>query len=162
MKEIFWINGNPPVPLAVVLRPYGKEKLEGELLRIQQGGIQTLVSHLTEKEAASLGLAEEASVAERLGMEFLLYPMPDIHCPPDTDSFRIFVEELVGRLRAGTRIGIHCRGSIGRSTVSAACALIHLGWKPKAALKAIEAARGLDVPDTKEQKDWILRYKARR
>ena len=56
MKEIFWINGNPPPPLAVLLKPYGDDKLEGYLLRIKQGGIQTLVSHLTETEVASLGL----------------------------------------------------------------------------------------------------------
>jgi hypothetical protein len=44
--------------------------------------------------------------------------------------------------------------------VTAACALIHLGWTPHAALAAITAARGLTVPDTQEQEDWILRYKA--
>jgi hypothetical protein len=43
---------------------------------------------------------------------------------------------------------------------TAACALIHLGWTPHAALAAITAARGVTVPDTQEQEDWILRYKA--
>jgi protein-tyrosine phosphatase len=58
-------------------------------------------------------------------------------------------------------MGVHCRGSIGRATVTAACTLIHLGWTPQAALSAIQAARGCAVPDTQEQEDWILRYKAK-
>jgi hypothetical protein len=36
-----------------------------------------------------------------------------------------------------------------------------LGWSPHAALVAITRARGLTVPDTQEQEDWILRYKAK-
>jgi protein-tyrosine phosphatase len=160
MNEIFWIKGDPPPRLAVVLRPRGDDWLEDELLRMKQGGIQTLVSLLEEDEAASLGLAEEGSVAEKLGMQFLSYPIPDVHLPPDPDSFRVFAAGLANRLDAGTRVGVHCRGSIGRATVMAACTLIHLGWKPKIALEAIAAARGLAVPDTQEQEDWILGYKA--
>jgi protein-tyrosine phosphatase len=161
VNEIFWIKGVPPAPLAVVLRPRGNDWLEDELLRMKQGGIQTLVSLLEEDEAASLGLAEEGTVAVKLGMQFLSYPVPDVHVPPDPDSFRIFVAGLANRLEAGIHIGVHCRGSIGRATVMAACTLIHLGWKPKTALEAIEEARGLSVPDTQEQEDWILHYKAR-
>jgi protein-tyrosine phosphatase len=56
---------------------------------------------------------------------------------------------------------VHCRGCIGRSTVTAACALIHLGWKPESALVAIQAARGVLVPQTQEQEDWILHYQAK-
>jgi protein-tyrosine phosphatase len=160
MDEIFWIKGNPSPPLAVVLRPRGDDWLESELQRMNQGGIQTLVSLLEEDEAVLLGLEEEGSVAERLGMQFLSYPIPDVHVPPELDSFRSFVEGLASRLRAGRRVGVHCRGSIGRATVTAACALIHLGWKPRAALDAIEKARGLAVPDTREQEAWILRYQA--
>jgi hypothetical protein len=44
--------------------------------------------------------------------------------------------------------------------VTAACTLIHLGWKPRTALVAIETARGCVVPDTAEQEEWIRNYKA--
>jgi hypothetical protein len=56
-------------------------------------------------------------------------------------------------------VGVHCRGSNGRATVTSACALIQLGWQPREALKAITSARGQAVPDTQEQEDWIMRYK---
>jgi len=94
-------------------------------------------------------------------MDFLSFPIPDHHVPPDPRAFRSFVAGLADRLRAGERLGVHCWGSIGRATVTAACALIELGWKPQAALAAVEAARGCQVPDTPEQEEWILRYEAR-
>ena len=159
MNEIFWIKGNSPPPLAVVLRPRGGDWMEGELLRMKQNGIQTLVSLLEEDEASLLGLAEEGLIAGKIGIRFFSYPIPDVHVPPDTDSFRTFVAGLANQLDTGIRIGIHCRGSIGRATITAACTLVHLGWEPKDALEAVGAARGVTVPDTQEQEDWILRYK---
>jgi protein-tyrosine phosphatase len=158
MTEIFWIEGNPPPSLAIVLRPRGEDWLENELKRMKRSGIETLVSLLEEGEAAWLGLAEEGEIAARLGMTFLSFPIPDTHVPDDPAAFHDFVSGLVNRLRHGEQIGLHCRGSIGRATVTAAAALIHLGWKPAAALAAIEKARGCPVPDTQEQKEWILHY----
>jgi protein-tyrosine phosphatase len=129
------------------------------LIEYKLAGIQTLVSLLEEKEAAMLGLAKEGPLAEQAGMRFISYPIPDKCVPPDPDSFKEFTLQLADRIRAGERIGVHCRASIGRATVTAACVLIHLGWKPIEALRAIETARGFIVPDTQEQEDWILRYK---
>jgi protein-tyrosine phosphatase len=160
VNDIFWIKGNPPVPMAIVLCPLGGDGLQGELLQMKRGGIQTLVSLLGKDEAIMLGVAQEGSLAEKIGMRFLSHPIPDTHVPPNTAAFQKFVAALANRLRAGEHIGVHCRGSIGRATVTAACALIQLGWSPRAALAAIAAARGCAVPDTQEQEDWILRYKA--
>lgn len=161
MNDIFWIKGNPPAPLAIVLRPRGDDWLEDELLRMKREGIQTLVSLLEKHEVLLLGLDEEHPIADHLGLKFLSYPIPDTKIPGDAAAFRKFVAGLADRLRAGEKVGVHCRGSIGRATVTAACTLIHLGWEPHAALAAIEAARGCTVPDTQEQEDWILHYKAK-
>lgn len=160
MTEIFWIDGNPPPTLAIVLRPRGTD-LEDELNYLKQGGIQTLVSLLEEEEASWLGLADEPAIAARLGLEFLSFPIPDTHVPSNRAAFREFIAGIVNRLRHGESIGVHCRGSIGRATVTAAAALIHLGWKPAAALTAIQKARGCTVPDTEEQQRWILGYEQR-
>ena len=146
MQEIFWIIGDPPAPLAIVLRPRGGEWLEEELLRLKEGGIEILVSLLEADEAAMLDLAEEAGLARQAGMTFLSYPIPDTRIPPDPAAFRRLVQGLANLLRAGKWVGVHCRGSIGRSTVTAACTLIELGWAPHAALMAIAEARGCMVP----------------
>jgi protein-tyrosine phosphatase len=133
--------------------------MEEYLRYVKRGGIETLVSMLEGSETISLGLEDEGPAAVHLGLKLISYPIPDTRIPFDVASFRVFAARLADRLRAGEHIGVHCRGSIGRSTVTVACALIHLGWKPKAALAAIAAARGLAVPDTQEQQDWIMRYK---
>jgi protein-tyrosine phosphatase len=159
MNGIFWIKGNPSARLAIVLRPNGDRYLEDDLRYMKAAGIHTLVSLLEKKEAAWLGLAKEETMAEKVGLTFLSYPFPDMNVPSDPASFRNFVADLAIRLRAGEAIGIHCRGSIGRSTVVAACTLIHLGWEAKEALAAIENARGEVVPNTLEQEEWILRYR---
>jgi protein-tyrosine phosphatase len=159
MKYIFWVRGNPPAPLAIVLCPPGGRGLRGELLVLKHAGIETLVSLLESEEAYLLGLSEEGRLAEQAGLQFLSFPVPDAHPPQNTPLFRGFIAGLADRLSAGESVGIHCRGSIGRATVAAACALIHLGWQPQAALKAITRARGQAVPDTEEQEDWIMRYK---
>jgi protein-tyrosine phosphatase len=161
MKDVFWIQGDRPVSLAIVLRPRGGDWLQDELARMKEAGIQTLVSLLERHEAAFLELSEEARAARQAGIYFLSFPIPDTRLPTDLDAFETFIKHLVHRLRAGEKIGIHCRGSIGRATLTAACALIHLGWTPKAALFAIAAARGCPVPDTQEQEAWILNYQPR-
>jgi protein-tyrosine phosphatase len=160
VDEVFWIEGYPPVPLAIVLCPHGGSMLNDELREIAQSGVQTLVSLLEPDEADWLGLGQEAALAGQLGMNFLSYPIADVHVPANVRSFRTFVAALADRLRAGERIGMHCRGSIGRAPLTAACTLIHLGWDAKDALAAIQAARGCEIPDTTEQLCWILNYKA--
>lgn len=160
VSDIFWVDGSPPPGLAIVARPRGADWLEDEIVRLKRGGIDTLVSLLEEHEAGWLGLEGERAAAEKAGLEFLTHPIPDTQVPTSIGSFRTFVSDLARRLRGGERIGVHCRGSIGRSTVTAACTLIHLGWKPYAALAAVERARGCPVPDTEEQRAWILAYEA--
>jgi len=161
MEDIFWIKGAPPAPLAVVLRPRGGDWLEDELIRMKRAGIQTIVSLLEKHEAAFLELSDEARAAKQAGLYFLSFPIADTHIPSDPAAFETFIKYLASRLRAGEHVGIHCRGSIGRATITAACALVHLGWSPQTALSAIAAARGCPVPDTEEQENWILNYQPR-
>ena len=160
MKDIFWIQGDPPVQLAIVMKPRPGDWLEDDLIRMRRDGIGTLVSLLEKDEAEMLALGEEGILAKKIGMQFLSHPIPDVHVPPNLAAFQMFIGDLANRLRRGEQIGVHCRGSIGRATVTAAATLIHLGWAPKAALAAIQAARGCTVPDTQEQEDWILSYEA--
>jgi protein-tyrosine phosphatase len=162
VQDVFWINGKLPPPLAIVLRPRGGDWLEDELRRLKQQGIDRVVSMLETEEAAQLGLTEERATAEKVGLQFDSFPIPDRTTPANLAAFRDFVVGRASRLRAGERIGIHCRGSIGRATIAAACTLIQFGWSPQSALAAIESARGCPVPDTPEQQDWILRYEAGR
>jgi protein-tyrosine phosphatase len=160
VSDIFWIDGNPAPGMAIVTRPRGTDWLQDEMLALKRGGIDTLVSLLEPREAEWLGLEDERLESEKAGIAFLNFPITDTTVPLNVGRFRAFVSDLAVRLRSGVRIGVHCRGSIGRATVTAACTLIHLGWKPSAALAAVEATRGCPVPDTEEQHAWIMAYEA--
>ncbi|TXH69619.1 MAG: hypothetical protein E6Q83_09380 [Thiothrix sp.] len=52
---------------------------------------------------------------------------------------------------------IHCRAGIGRTSLIAGAVLILLGLKPEAALKHLSQARGVQVPDTEEQAQWLFK-----
>jgi len=155
MNDVFWIADTG---LAIVLRPRGDDWLENDLQRIHMAGIQTIVSTIESSEARELGLAEEGRTVERLGMRFISYPLQDSSVPSRREDFTEFVLKLGRRLQSGERIGVHCQGCIGRSTVVTASILIKLGWAAERALDEIEKARGCSVPDTEEQRDWIIDF----
>lgn len=157
-SDIFWIDGDPLPGLAIVLRPRGGDWLEDELQRMKRGGITTLVSLLEREEILELGLGEERESATAVGLSYFSYPIPDRHTPPDFAGFQQFVKSLAIQLKAGERIGVHCRASIGRASITSACVLIQLGWSPEKALAAVASARGCSIPDTPEQREWILKY----
>jgi protein-tyrosine phosphatase len=160
VDEVLWVEGDPAIRLAIVLKPRGDDWLKDDLLLIKRAGVETLVSMLEPHEAVWLGLGNEPQLAEEVGLNFLSYPIRDVHVPANVTTFRTFVAGLADRLRAGERIGLHCRGSVGRAPLTAACTLIHLGWKAEDAITALRAARGYPIPDTEEQRHWILNYRA--
>ena len=143
-------------------RPRGGWGLSDALRNFRYGGINRLVSLLEEKEADRLGLLARAAPQKRSDCSYSsLTPFTITAFRTTKRPSGHFVGELAHRLRGGERIGIHCLGSIGRATITAACTLIELGWEPADALDAIEEARSCPVPDTEEQAEWILGYKAR-
>lgn len=156
MREIYWIRNDDRLKLAIVARPRGYDWLETDIARLKNGGIEGIVSLLTPPETDELGLAGESSVAKNLELSFFSFPIPDRTVPVDADAFLQFVATVSAEAASGRAIGIHCRGSIGRATVTAASILIRLGWKADDALEEIELARLCPVPDTPEQRAWIL------
>ena len=51
---------------------------------------------------------------------------------------------------------VHCRMGIGRASLLAAGIMIKLGIKGEEVFDKISQYRKLKVPDTDEQKNWIL------
>jgi|SRR5208337_544335 len=158
MKDIYWVQHDDHPRLAIVARPRGNDGLDEDLANLKQGGINVLVSLLVPDEAVDYGLGAEGEIAERLGIQFVSYPVTDSTTPADIDSFRLLVAQLADAVQAGNHVGVHCRGCIGRSVVLAAAILAHLGFEAADALALIEEARGCPVPETREQRNWILKF----
>jgi protein-tyrosine phosphatase len=154
----FWIETGDQLRLAIVLRPRGGRWLADDLLLMKEAGVDVLVSTLPADEAAEFGLADEAAACQRAGLSYLSYPIPDRETPSSTSSFTTFVDQLRRELHAGRAAAVHCRASIGRSSLLLAAVLCAEGMTPQMAFKRLTVARGAQVPDTREQVRWIERY----
>lgn len=150
----YWITSQ----LAIVPRPRGDEWLDDEMLALREAGIGVVVSMLEKNEGRMLGLEQEATSAERAGLHFINFPIPDRGTPIEKGAFERFLEDIERLLADGKRVGIHCRASIGRSSVTAASLLIRSGVPAEGAWLQISISRDCFVPDTEEQREWVDRH----
>jgi protein-tyrosine phosphatase len=125
-----------------------------EMAALREAGIDVVVSMLEEDEAAELGLRHEGDAAQRSGLVFVNFPIAD-RSVPDKLKFEQFLKGLEGFLKAGKRVGIHCRACIGRASVTTASLLIRSGISPDDVWLQISSVRGYPVPDTSEQREWV-------
>lgn len=155
--ELFWINHYRDGNLAIMPAPRHAERIEDTILSWRSDGIDCVVSLLEPSEIPALNDAE-SELCREFGIEFLSFPIRDKSVPPSLEAFVGIVALLAGRIASGHSVAIHCRAGIGRSTTLAACVLIWLGVHADVALDMIADARGLEVPETEAQRQWILAF----
>jgi protein-tyrosine phosphatase len=155
--ELFWVEGVPGARLAVLPRPRGGDWLTDEIRSLRQSGVDVLVSLLVPEEATDLDLTEEAACCAASGIEFVSFPFADRSVPASTADTLALVRRLTTLLADGKAVAIHCRQGVGRSALMAACVLTSLGDTAEESLARVARARGCPVPDTAEQRDWVLR-----
>jgi protein-tyrosine phosphatase len=157
----FWVETGTEARVAIVPRPRGNDWLADELSQMKAAGVDVLVSMLQPAEAAELGLSAEAELCAAGGIEFRSFPIPDRETPPSTAAFAEFLKELQAQVHAGRSVAVHCRASIGRSSLLLAALLTAEGLTPDDAFKRLTSARGVQVPDTLDQILWVERFAAR-
>ena len=141
--------------LAITTRPRGGDWLEDDIAALARDGIRVLVSMLREDEERELVLEHEAAACSQCQIEFVSIPVPDLGAPADGEAFVEAVHALAERIRAGGSIAVHCRQSVGRSGMLAVSIALALGVQLESALDTVSRARGVPVPETKEQIDWL-------
>jgi len=141
--------------------PRGEDWLDDEIRGLFHDGVTVLVSLLEPAEVRSLGLEREDELCKNNGMEFMSFPIPDRGTPSSIDRTVKLAETVVERLTAGKTVAIQCRSGIGRAALIAACVAVYEGLSPHMALHTIAQARGLEVPDTPEQAEWLERFAER-
>lgn len=140
--------------LAILPRPRGGDWLEADVSIWSQSGIDTVVSLLMPDEVAEFDLANEGLHCDDLGMTFRVFPIPDRGIPGT--GFGQLVQAIVDDLRLGRMVGIHCRQGIGRSGLVALAVLNELGRPIGEAIRIVSDVRGVSVPETQAQRDWII------
>jgi protein-tyrosine phosphatase len=160
--DVFWIPGPWPGRLAITGRPRGGDWLEAEVDGWGDSGVDVVLSLLEVDEAEQLGLKDERLLAESKGLQFLSFPIPDRGVPPSTTDAMKLLAEVTSALGAGRNVAVHCRQSVGRAGLIAAAALIIAGLGTREAVDAVSGARGLPVPETSGQLQWLKSFAVER
>jgi protein-tyrosine phosphatase len=144
--------------LSTMARPRGGAWLLDELHALRRIGVEVLVCALTAAEQIELGLAEEATACRIAGLEFVTIPIPDRGLPDDERALRQVLDHLHTALAGGQHVVVHCRAGIGRASLLAGALLVREGLSPEQAWDLLATARGLPVPDTDQQRQWLQRF----
>ncbi|NPU14595.1 tyrosine protein phosphatase [Bradyrhizobium sp. 83002] len=161
MSRLHWIDLPASGRLAIAARPRAEDWLADDIAGWAGEGIAVVVSLLEPAEVHDLGLQREVALCEGHGIAFVSFPIPDRGCPDSRSAALRLSQDVAVRLRDGADVLIHCRAGIGRSAVVAACVMSRLGVSAAGALARIAAARGVDVPDTEEQRAWVMQLDTR-
>jgi protein-tyrosine phosphatase len=156
--KLYWIDVSPGGRLAISARPRGGDWLEDEIEGWRKEGVNVVVSLLTKAENEELDLATEASLTMRKGIEFHSFPIEDRGVPKSSASVEKLVEQLSGEIHDGKSVVIHCRQGVGRSSLILAAVMVAAGEDLRQALSQISQARGVEVPETIEQRNWLSQF----
>jgi protein-tyrosine phosphatase len=150
--DVYWVI---PKRLAILPKPRAGDWLDDEIASYAAQGLQVLLTLLEPAEEIELGLTDEVVLAEKHGLDFMRYSIPDRGVPKSPTLFAEVTNELAD---SGKAVGVHCRSGIGRSGLTAAAIMLRLGHKLESAWEAIGKARRVQVPDTPEQRAWLERH----
>src|SRR5262249_48704725 len=156
--ELSWIEAPWQGKLAIVPRPRGGDWLEDKIREWRLAGVGAVASLLTVDETAGLGLSEEARLCQESGIQYLSFPIVDRGVPVSRTAAPEFARKLEALLASGKTVAIHFRQGIGRSALMAACVLALSGVTPDAAFQRLSAARDCSVPETAEQRAWVMDF----
>jgi protein-tyrosine phosphatase len=153
--DLYWIAHPASHRLAIMARPRAGDWLDDEIGGWRDAGVDLVVSLLEPEEVSDLALQQEEPLCRRHGMDFLSFPIRDRGVPASVDDARALARILADRVATGGGVAIHCRAGIGRSSLMAALVLAEAGMNAAQAFAATSEARGLPVPDTDEQRQWV-------
>jgi protein-tyrosine phosphatase len=140
--------------LSVMAKPVAGEWIEDEFSGLRKLGVTHVVSLLESDEAHEVGLRDEKSLCEKNGICFTSFPIQDRGLPNKQKAIEL-IQLLYSDIMAGGHVVIHCRAGIGRTGIIAGGVLLQMGYSDVDALKLISAKRGVSVPDTDEQEQWL-------
>ena len=142
--------------LAVMAKPVSGEWVDDEFSGLRKAGLRQVVSLLEDHEVFELGLSDEKEFCEKYALKFVSYPIPDRGLPPTVHGFADLTRAIYHESAGGQSTVIHCRAGIGRASLLAAGVLLHAAFDVDEAFEHISKRRGVDVPDTEEQRDWLM------
>jgi protein-tyrosine phosphatase len=114
------------------------------------------------EEAEDSHLTDERAACEAAKTRFRSFPILDRDVPADESAVDQVLDELCRELEDGKNVVVHCRQGIGRAGMIAAALLIRSGLSYIEAAERVSKARGVEVPETEEQRLWLRRFSEKR
>lgn len=155
---IHWVRDISPHRLGLMARPRGGDSLREEVAAWQRASLNIVVSLLEAQEIRELELQEEPALCAEHGIVFRHFPIPDRGTPASQRDAATLIAELGSELAAGKAVAIHCRAGIGRTGLIAGSLLHGLGVPGPNIFRLLSRSRGVAMPDTSEQADWVVQY----
>jgi hypothetical protein len=136
--------------------PWNRD-LGTDLRRLRQvWKVDTLVTLLPEHELDTLGIPKIGAGCAPQELEWRHLPVEDGGVPDQFDSeFTRLLSDVVGQLRRGRRVVLHCRGGLGRAGTIAACTLVAMGATPAEAIRRVRSGRSKKAIETRQQEEFI-------
>jgi protein-tyrosine phosphatase len=159
-SSLYWIDIKMPGRLAIMPRPRAGDWLVDEIAGWRGEGVDIVVSLLEAEEVGDLELIREAALCGAQRIDFVSFPVRDRGVPASLPETMKLVRRLAAEVAAGKAVAVHCRAGIGRSATIAACVLALSGFDADSAFAAIAAARGLVVPETEAQRQWVVAFES--
>jgi Polymorphic toxin system, DSP-PTPase phosphatase len=151
--SIYLVADNLPGKLYIMPKPSG-EWLKEDVEYYGLIGIDMIISMLERDEASELMLERQGEICKQGRLAFTQFPIVDRGLP-EIVPFTSLILQIIDDLKNGTNIAVHCRAGIGRSGIAVCSALLGFGYSPTDAMKLTSEARGVEVPDTEQQRNFI-------
>ncbi len=142
--------------LFIMPKPSG-EWLYDDLMHYDSLGVRHIVSLLCDDEIRELSLEKEEELCRDIDLSFTNFSIADRGLP-EIESFTVLVGSIAGELTKGKSVAVHCRAGIGRAGILTCCLLKKIGVKNDRAIELVSQARGVEVPDTDNQKEFISNF----
>jgi protein-tyrosine phosphatase len=153
--DIFWISTDATGRLGIMPRPNGGEWLDREIRDLCSEGVEILVSLLEGAEIWEFQLEALEDRCREVRIKVHSFPIRDQDVPQSAGRFGTLTQELARDVAEGRSVVVHCEHGISRSSMIAAGVLARLGVPVADGLAVIGRVRGLSVPNSPCQADWL-------
>ena len=139
--------------------PWARD-LSADIKAIKDWGASAVLTLIEPEELLALQVPDLGAVVRSAGMVWHHQPICDGHAPEAQfmRQWPALLRDLLGRVRQGGSVVVHCRGGLGRAGTVAALLAIETGIEPAAAIAAVRAVRPGAI-ETLAQEAFVAAYK---